>query len=71
MLPSHSRLNGSLPIPCMGCLRHRCSVSLLNKVFFFTGRDRLPWLCEVVPITTVTTTTFALALADRLSLEIP
>ena len=29
MLPSHSRLNGSLPIPCMGCLKHRCSVSLV------------------------------------------
>ena len=32
-----------------------------------TGRDRLPWICEVVPIAT----TFALALADRLSLDLP
>ena len=31
MLPSHARANGSLPIPCMSCLRHRCSVSLSNK----------------------------------------
>ena len=31
MLPSHARRNGSLPIPCMSCLSHRCSVSLLNK----------------------------------------
>ena len=26
VLPSHARRNGSLPIPCMGCLSHRCSV---------------------------------------------
>ena len=31
VLPSHARANGSLPIPCMSFLRHRCSVSLLNK----------------------------------------
>ena len=31
MLLSHARVNGSLPIPCMSCLSHRCSVSLLNK----------------------------------------
>ena len=32
MLPSHARANGSLPIPCMSCLSHRCSVSLSNKI---------------------------------------
>ena len=26
-----ARANGSLAIPCMSCLSHRCSVSLLNK----------------------------------------
>ena len=31
VLPSHARRNGSLPIPCMGGLKYRCSVSLLNK----------------------------------------
>ena len=31
MLLSHARANGSLPIPCLSCLSHRCSVSLLNK----------------------------------------
>ena len=32
MLPSHSRAKGSLPIPRMGCLWYRCSVSLWNAV---------------------------------------
>ena len=31
MFLSHARRNGSLPIPCMSCLSHRCSVSLLNN----------------------------------------
>ena len=44
----------------MGGLKYRRSVSLLNK-FFDT------WICEVVPIAN----TFALALADRLSLDLP
>ena len=37
VLPSHARRNGSLPIPCMGGLSYRCSVSLLNKPLW--------WVC--------------------------
>ena len=42
VLPSHARANGSLPIPCMSCLSHRCSVSLLNKKSPIRPRGRLP-----------------------------
>jgi len=60
LFPAHS-----LSIPS---LDSDALLSLLLAVDPFphlTGRDRLPWLCEVIPIAT----TFALALADRLSLD--
>ena len=61
-------------MPCQKRKRTLRACRSRNVIALRTGarvpssvKNRLPWLCEVVPITT----TFALALADSLCLDLP